>query len=98
MCIEADRLKPDVIISGGAIGADTLAKRYANERNIPMVEHLPDYAKFGRRAPLERNKLIIQDSDFVLAFRLGTAEQSRGTTHAVGLAMKSGKPTRLLVV
>lgn len=90
MCFEVERLKPGVIISGGAIGADTLAKRYAKAANIPIIEHLPDYPKYGRRAPLERNKLIIQDADQILAFWDG---KSTGTAHTIGLAKKSGKPT-----
>lgn len=93
MCIEADRLKPDTIISGGAAGADTLAKRYAKERNLPIIEHVPNYQKYGRRAPLERNKLIIQECDQVLAFRIN---QSSGTSHAIRIALKLRKSTKIV--
>ena len=30
------------IVSGGAKGADTLAARYANENNIPLIEFIPN--------------------------------------------------------
>jgi predicted Rossmann fold nucleotide-binding protein DprA/Smf involved in DNA uptake len=93
LCIEADLLKPDMIVSGGAVGADLLARKYANERNLPIIEHVPNYQKYGRRAPLERNKLIIQECDQVLAFRIN---QSSGTSHAIGLALKSRKPTKVI--
>lgn len=58
---------PEVIVSGGARGADTLARQYAAQQEIPMIEHLPNYAQFGRGAPLVRNKLIVEDANIVLA-------------------------------
>ena len=51
--------KPDVVVSGGAAGVDTYAKEYARLNEIPIVEYLPDYKRYGRRAPicfLERDK------------------------------------------
>lgn len=32
---------PRTVVSGGATGTDTMAKRWAQERGIKMVEHLP---------------------------------------------------------
>jgi hypothetical protein len=81
------------IISGGAKGADSLARQYAEMLNIPIVEHLPEYAKHGRRAPLVRNELIIQGSDQVIAFWDG---KSTGTMHSIGLAKKHNKPFRIV--
>jgi len=88
LCRELDKYQIERIISGGASGADGLAARYARERNIDLVEHLPNYAKYGRRAPLERNKLIIQDADQVVAFWDG---KSAGTAHAISIARRQGK-------
>lgn len=85
---ELDKYDIGCIVSGGARGADSLARRYANERNIRMVEHLPDYAKYQRRAPLVRNELIIADADLIIAFWDGV---SSGTAHAIGLARKNNK-------
>lgn len=39
---------PDTIVSGGANGADTYAKEYAIKNNIPIIEFLSDYRKYGR--------------------------------------------------
>ena len=67
------------IISGGARGADTLAARYAYEHNIHFEEILPNYEKFsGHQAPLERNKEVVNKSDFVIAFWDGV---SKGTIY-----------------
>ncbi len=68
------------IVSGGAKGADTVAKNYAIEHNIKLTEFLPDYNKFGKSAPLRRNIEIIQYSDLVLAFWDG---ESRGTKFVI---------------
>ena len=43
------------IVSGGARGVDTSAREYAHAHGLSCVEFLPDYAKYGRSAPLRRN-------------------------------------------
>ena len=39
------------IVSGGANGADALARVYALSHGIVLKEFLPDYKKYGRGAP-----------------------------------------------
>lgn len=78
-----------LIISGGAKGADALARRYAEEHNIPIKEHIPDWTKHGKAAGFIRNKLIIGECDEVIAFWDG---QSKGTQHDINLAQEAGKP------
>lgn len=56
------------IISGGAVGIDTMAKIIASDLHVPFTEFLPKYKKYGRSAPLLRNKQIVAYSDLVLAF------------------------------
>ena len=55
------------IVSGGAKGIDTLAADYAKENGIALTEFLPDYARYGRGAPIVRNKQIAEYADEVLA-------------------------------
>ena len=55
------------ILSGGALGIDKCARAYAVKNNIPLLEFLPDYAKYGRRAPLIRNVEIITHADLIIA-------------------------------
>lgn len=86
---------PDIIVSGGAKGADTYAKEYALENDIPIVEFLPDYGEYGRKAPLIRNIQIVDNSDFVLALWNGT---SRGTKFTIDYAEKRGVPFKVYMV
>ena len=84
---------PDAIVSGGAKGADTFAREFAIKKGIRLIEHLPDYNKYGRAAPLVRNKLIIDDCDKVLAFWDG---KSRGTKQTLDYAESKGKPVKII--
>jgi hypothetical protein len=82
-----DKLIITEIVSGGAIGADSLAARYAHENDITLVEYLPDRAKYGRKAPFVRNKLIVNDSQVIIAFWDG---KSKGTKHSLDYAHSKG--------
>ena len=84
---------PDAIVSGGAKGADTYAREFAIKKGIRLIEHLPEYAKYGRGAPMVRNRLIIDDCDKVLAFWDG---KSRGTKYTLDYAEKIGKPAKII--
>ena len=86
---------PTKIISGGAKGIDTLAAEYAKKNNIPFTEHLPDYNKYGRAAPIIRNRLIVQDADKVIAFWNG---KSRGTLSSINMAKKMGKQLQIIKI
>lgn len=56
------------IVSGDARGIDSCAADYARAAGIKLTEFLPNYEKYGRRAPLIRNLQIIEHADCVLAF------------------------------
>jgi hypothetical protein len=86
---------PELIITGGAEGADAAAEEYAKTLSIPLLVFYPDYKNFGRRAPLVRNKEIVEKADAVIAFHDGS---SKGTLHALGLAKKAGKKTMVVRV
>lgn len=79
------------IISGGAKGVDTVAKQYAIKNKIKLTEFLPQYDKYGKKAPLKRNITIIENADLVLAFWDGV---SRGTLHACRKSRDKGVPVR----
>lgn len=68
------------ILSGGAVGIDRCARAYAREHSIPLLEFLPDYKKYGRKAPLVRNEEIISHADLVIAVWDGS---SRGTKFVI---------------
>ncbi len=82
--------KSDVmmVVSGGAKGVDSFAKRFAARHYIPLMEFLPDYAKFGRYATLRRNTQIVKEANCVIAF---PSSNSSGTLHAISEAKRLGK-------
>lgn len=76
------------IVSGGARGVDTCARKYALNNNLKLTEFLPDYQNFGRSAPIRRNVEIIEYSDMVLAFWDG---ESKGTKFVIDTCHKKNK-------
>lgn len=84
---------PDTIVSGGAVGADTIAKEYALTHNISLLEFLPEYEKYGRRAPILRNIKIVDNCDFLIAFWDG---KSSGTKFTIDYARKQGVPNKVV--
>lgn len=83
------------IVSGGAVGIDTLARNYAISHGIELLEFLPEYEKYGRSAPIIRNKKIIEASDIILAIWDG---KSRGTLFSINNAKQRGKKVIVVYV
>ena len=81
------------IISGGAPGVDTCAEELAFQKKIPFRKFLPDYEKYGKRAPLERNLLIVQNCDALLAF---WDLSSRGTAYTITACLRENVPVRVI--
>lgn len=82
------------IVSGGARGIDTSAREYAHAHGLPCVEFLPEYAKYGRAAPLKRNLQIIEYADCVLAFWDG---KSKGTAYVLRQCRKMNVPCKVFI-
>lgn len=76
------------IISGGAKGADTLAEQYAKENNIPFECYPAEWNKYGKKAGIIRNKIMIDKADFCVFFWDG---KSPGTKFSIEYAKKKGK-------
>lgn len=68
------------IISGGAKGIDSCAKKYALCNGIKYTEFLPNYKLYGRFAPIKRNDEIINYADIIIAFWDG---KSKGTKYVI---------------
>jgi len=81
------------IVSGGASGIDRCAAEYARKNNIRLTEFLPEYTRYGRGAPLRRNKLIVDYADVIVAFWDGN---SKGTKNVINYSKKAGKPLRVV--
>ena len=82
-------LTPVAVVSGGAKGADALGARYANDYQLPLILHKPDWKRYGKAAGFIRNKDIIKDCDVCFAFWDG---QSRGTADDINICKQMGKP------
>lgn len=56
--IELEGLLPpcEEIITGGAVGIDRIAEQYARHMRIHLTVITPDYAHYGRAAPLVRDR------------------------------------------
>lgn len=81
--------KHHAIVSGGAPGADTHAKRIALEGGFHYVEVPANWdGPLKKAAGMARNSIIVDLADAVIAVWDG---QSRGTGDTVGKAEKAGK-------
>lgn len=76
------------IVSGGAKGIDTCAKEFAISKGLTYTEFLPQYEKYGKAAPIVRNKEIAKYADEVLAFWGG---KSKGCKSVIDYCKKENK-------
>lgn len=82
------------IVSGGAVGVDRCAAEYAKENGIRLTNFLPQYERYGRGAPIVRNKEIVDYSDKIIAF---WDVHSKGTLSVIKYAKKSKKPCEIII-
>jgi hypothetical protein len=87
------RGSPKQIISGGALGADTLAERYAHENKIPIIIYHAEWNKYGKGAGMLRNTDIVHASTHVIAFPSRTG---RGTQDTINKAKKLNKNVEII--
>lgn len=80
-----------IIVEGGARGADTLAREYAERRGLEVREYPARWAEFGRRAgPLRNAEMLKKEHpDKVVAFTKDFGA-SRGTQDMVKRARQAG--------
>ena len=95
LCEIIDNLehKPTEIISGGAMGADALAERYAKENDLPLIVFKANWEKHGKAAGPFRNQTIVENCEQLVAFWDG---QSKGTNHSIKTARAKGKLTKVV--
>jgi hypothetical protein len=86
---------PHEIISGGALGTDAMARRYAETRRWPYTEFPADWKTWGKAAGILRNRDIVRHADRVIAFWDGV---SRGTAHTIETAKKERVPVTVIPI
>jgi hypothetical protein len=95
--LDRNRHRIQLIVSGGARGADALAQEWAQARTVPCQVFHPkwqdEHGRFDRSAGFKRNVDVIKNADEVLAFWDG---QSPGTKHAIELARKQNKAVQIV--
>ena len=82
------------IVSGGAVGVDSCAAEYAKENGIKLTVFLPQYERYGRAAPIVRNKEIVDYADKIIAFWNGS---SKGTLSVIKYAEKMKKTCEVII-
>lgn len=92
----AERLEEeDWIVSGGALGADSMAQRYAKEIGGTILIKYPKWRTNGiydAGAGFKRNEKIVENSDLVLAFYQKGRFRQGGTKNTATWAEKLGVP------
>ena len=84
----------DEIVSGGAVGVDQCAANYAKAHGLKLTEFLPEYEKYGRAAPIIRNKKIVDYADRIVVF---WDAKSKGTLSVIKYAEKVKKPCDVIL-
>jgi len=87
-------VKPEIIISGGATGVDSLAEKWAGENNVEFLVFPADW-KLGRSAGPIRNTLIVNNCTHLLAF---PDADSVGTWDSVRKAELANKKVTVIKV
>ncbi len=83
------------IVSGGAKGADMSAVEYAKRNALKITEFLPQYERYGRGAPIVRNRQIVEYADIVYAFWDG---KSKGTKFVIDYCKKTDKKCIVILI
>ena len=81
-----------VIVSGGAVGIDSLGAQWAELRKLKTEIYLPDYKQYGKSATFLRNQQIIDNSDYLIAITTG----SNGTADSTKRAVKKNIPIKII--
>lgn len=85
----------ELVVSGGARGADKMGEEWAKRNNIKTLIFIAEWDKFGKSAGFIRNEDIIKNCDEAIAFWDG---MSRGTKHSISLCEKYNKPCKIVII
>ncbi len=78
----------EALVSGGARGIDSAAAIFSREAGIPLIEIKPNYERYGRGAPIIRNREIVSMADLVIIIWDGV---SRGSKNVIEECTRQGK-------
>ena len=85
----------DIIVSGGAKGVDETAEGEARKIGMEVISVPAEWNKYGKRAGLMRNDIIVGMADCVVAFWDGV---SLGTKYTIDKAKEKNVITQVFNV
>lgn len=85
--------KTYMVVSGGARGVDSWAVDEARKRGLQTCVYPADWNRYGKPAGMIRNRTIVDNCDWLVAFYDG---KSRGTAHTIGLAQRGLVPHAII--
>lgn len=92
LCFE--KVKKSIeIVSGGALGPDSMGEKYANEHEIKLRIFPAQWSLHGKRAGIIRNKDMGDYADSLIAFWDG---KSRGTKNMIEYMRKLKKKVQVI--
>lgn len=85
-----DTLPDDtILLNGRAIGVDNVARNQALFKGLIVQDFEPEYLKFGYRAPIYRNHVMVDIAEWVICFWDG---ESHGTQDVIDYSLNQSKP------
>lgn len=81
------------VVCGGAKGADSLGKRWAEEHNLVVKMFPANWEEYGKAAGMIRNSEMGEYADFLVAFWDG---KSRGTKQMIDYMKRKGKKGKVV--
>lgn len=82
------------VVTGGAVGADTFAEKYAAKRGIKTLTIKPDWDGQGKKAGFLRNEELVKAATHALFVWDG---ESNGTRHTISLVEAADMPYLLFI-
>lgn len=76
------------VVHGGTTVVDALAEQWAKNNNIESIIFSPNYEIYSKRAPLVRDKEMVDYADFVIVF---WDSHSRGTKYVIDYCKTIGR-------
>lgn len=85
----------DILVCGGAKGADSLGEKFAIQNNIALSLFLADWDKYGMSAGIIRNEQMANFSNELIAFWDG---KSAGTGNMIKTAGKHNLRIKVITI
>ncbi len=83
-----------IILSGHCKGVDMMVEKYAKENNLQIEIFPAEWEKYGKSAGPKRNKIMVDNADFAIAFSSG----GKGTESLIKFAKQKGIPLKIISI